>query len=550
MRTVRRSATAAARTTRSVGAALAAAVMLAAATGCNDSDDRPSERAPSESPQESDEEGQDRAVPDAPPLEPLPEQIPDDLEPYYDQKLDWEPCEGAGGNAGFECATLTVPLDYDNPDPDQDIQIAVTRQAANDEDSRIGSLVMNPGGPGASAVEFAQSQAVSIFPPEVMARYDMVGFDARGTGDSEPVTCLDGEEMDEHTATDRTPDDAAEVEALVDAMEEFGESCQENSGELLEHISTIDTARDMDVLRAALGDKQLHYVGFSYGTKLGATYAGLFPQRAGHLVLDAAVDPRLPTVDTDREQAGGFETAFRSFADDCARHSDCPLGTDGADAASQALLDFFADVDADPLPTADPDRPLTESLANTGVAMGMYAPSRWPELRDALTAAIDDGDGSQLLDLADAYYDRSPSGSYDTSSFAFPAISCLDSPAGAESPEEVRQILDAYEKASPTFGADFAWATLQCGVWPVEPTGEPVTIPAEGANDIIVIGTTRDPATPYEWAEGLADQLESGILLTNDADGHTAYATGNSCIDDAVNAYLLENTSPEDGTTC
>lgn len=546
------------RLTLAAAATATTAVVLVAASGCSgsDDDDRPTDRSPSaseeaEGPQES--EGPPRDVPDAPVLEPLAEEIPAELRSYYEQDLTWETCRGSGGDAGFECATLTVPMDYDNPDPATDLGIAVTRQEANNPGTRIGALLMNPGGPGASAVDFAQSSASYLFPAEVRAQYDMVGFDARGTGDSHPVDCLSGSAMDDFVATDGTPDDEAEEQALTAAMEEFAEGCQERSGELLGHISTIETARDMDLLRAALGDNQLHYVGFSYGTKLGAVYAGLYPQNVGRLVLDAAVDPRLPTVDLDREQAGGFETAFRSFAEDCVSNSDCPLGTESADDASQRLTDFYAEVDAEPLPSGDPERPLTESLADTGVAMALYAETMWPQLRDALNAAINDGDGAGLLELADMYFERtpgSPDASYDTSSFAFPAISCLDSPAGTTSADEVREVIDAYQQASPTFGTDFAWATLQCGVWPVEPTGHPVSVPATGANDIIVIGTTRDPATPYIWAEGLADQLESGILLTNDGDGHGAYAAGNPCIDDTVNLYLLEGTSPENGTQC
>ncbi|MEO3752769.1 alpha/beta hydrolase [Streptomyces sp. B6B3] len=537
------------RSTRRLTLALSAAALVAASvSGCGSDDERPTDRDPSASESQGGEEQDDRAVPDAPPLEALPEDIPADLQSYYDQELDWGSCSG-GGAAGFECATLTVPLDYENPDQASDLELAVTRSEATGPGSRAGSLLMNPGGPGASAVDFTQSTASYLFPPEILATYDMVAFDARGTGASHPIECLSGPEMDEHTETDRTPDDSREIDALQAAMEEFGEGCQESAGELLEHISTVEAARDMDVLRAALGDEQLTYVGFSYGTKLGSYYAGLFPQRVGRLVLDAAIDPRLPTVDTDREQAGGFETAFRSFAEDCSGHADCPLGTEGADAASEALSQLFADVDAEPLPTGDGERPLTESLASTGVAQALYSESLWPQLRDALTAA-QNGDGAGLLELADSYNERGTDGSYGTIMFAFPSISCLDSPAGTGTPQEVQDVVDEYEEASPTFGADFAWATLQCGVWPVEPSGHPVTIEAAGAQDILVVGTLRDPATPYEWAEGLADQLESGILLTNDGDGHGAYAMGNSCIDDAVNAYLLNGTSPEDGTSC
>ncbi|RKN10139.1 alpha/beta hydrolase [Streptomyces radicis] len=535
------------RTARRFTVALAALTTSALVlSGCS-SDDRPDERSPNASGDSGSESPPPPPdAPDAPALEPLPEEIPAALQPYYQQELNWTSC----GASGFQCAALTVPLDYDNAGTSPDIQLTVTRSRATDPDERIGALLMNPGGPGASAVDFAQSSSSFLFPQDVRARYDMVGLDPRGTGSSEPVECLGGEEMDAYTLTDRTPDSDAEIEELLAAMDEFAQGCEERSGELLSHISTIESARDMDVLRAVLGDERLHYVGFSYGTKLGAVYAGLFPQRTGRLVLDAAMDPRLPTLNTDREQAGGFETAFRSFAEDCASNDDCPLGSGDADSASAALLDFFGAVDAEPLPSGDPDRPLTESLATTGVSYALYAEDLWPSLRDALTAAIDEGDGAPLLDLADSYNERDPGGTYGTTMFAFPAISCLDSPAGNADPDAVRAALASYEEASPTFGRDFAWATLLCAAWPVEPTGHPVSIPATGATDILVIGTLRDPATPYAWAQGLADQLETGILLTYDGDGHGAYGGASDCVDSAVNDYLLDNVSPEQNTTC
>ncbi|WP_062210286.1 alpha/beta hydrolase [Streptomyces sp. NBRC 109706] len=529
------------RTTGRVVLALATAGALLV-SGCSSDGGRPDERAP-------DVDASDGSTttdpPDAPPLEPLPEDIPEALLPYYEQELNW----GACGHAEFQCALLHVPLDYENPDGSDDIQLTVTRSRATNAGERLGALLMNPGGPGVSAVDFAQSSAAYVFPSEVRARYDMVGLDARGTGGSEPVDCLDGPAMDQHTLTDRTPDDDAEVAELVAANEVFAQGCQESVGRLLEHVSTVESARDMDVLRQVLGDEKLHYVGFSYGTKLGAFYAGLFPSRVGRLVLDAAMDPRLDTLSTDRQQAGGFETAFRSFAEDCTSRDDCPLGRDGADGASEQLLDFYARVDADPLPTGE-DRPLTESLANTGVAYALYAEHLWPTLREALTVAIDDGDGSQLLRLADGYNGRGPGGEYDTDMFAFRAISCLDSPAGNADADAVREQLASYQEASPTFGADFAWDTLVCAAWPVEPSGAPVSIEAAGADDILVVGTTRDPATPYAWAEGLADQLSSGVLLTYDGDGHTAYGGTSACVDAAVNEYLLAHTTPEEGTTC
>ena len=381
-------------------------------------------------------------------LDPLPEEISEELRPYYEQELSWRGC----GVPGFQCATLNVPLDYRTVNPSEDLQLAVARARATGPGERIGSLLVNPGGPGASAIDFLQGYAGLGFPAPVRARYDMVAVDARGTGRSEPVECLTDAEMDAHTQVDRTPDDEAEAEELFAALTAFGEGCRERSGRLLEHISTEESARDLDLLRAVLGDEQLHYYGASYGTELGSTYAGLFPTRVGRLVLDAAVDPRLTALERDREQAGGFETAFQAFLADCREQSDCPLG------GAEDLQRLFATLDARPLPTGE-DRPLTESLATTGVAQALYSPFLWPRLRDALTAA-QGGDGSPLLELADSYHDREPDGAYGTIMFAFPAISCLDSPPALEDPAAVRAALESFEEVSPTFGADFAWATL------------------------------------------------------------------------------------------
>ncbi|MDB1086540.1 alpha/beta hydrolase [Streptomyces sp. ACA25] len=518
---------------RTVVAFAAAGLLL---SGCStDTRDRPDDlRSPS-----------DRTASTVlPVLEALPEDINEDLQPYYEQRLSWRDC----GVAGFQCATLAAPLDYDDVQPAEDVQLAVARVRATTPGERIGSLLVNPGGPGASAIDYLQGYAGTGFPQEVRARYDMVAMDPRGTGRSEPVECLTDEEMDEFTQVDRTPDNDREIEELVTAFEEFAQSCQERSGPLLEHISTVESARDLDLLRALLGDEQLHFYGASYGTYLGATYAGLFPSRVGRLVLDAGIDPRLTTLETDREQAGGFETAFRSFAEDCAGQPACPLGHDGPDEASERLRALFEQLDENPLPTKD-DRPLTESLATSGVAQAMYSPHLWQNLRVALTAALDDSDGTQLLALSDAYHDREEDGSYGSIMFAFPAISCLDNPAALDTPQDVRGELASFEEASPTFGRDFAWATLLCAAWPVEPVGGPRSIEAEGAADILVIGTTRDPATPYAWSVGLAEQLESGVLLTYEGDGHGAY-NASPCIDAAVGTYLLDGVTPEDGTTC
>ncbi|MGW0735364.1 alpha/beta hydrolase [Streptomyces sp. NPDC002851] len=474
----------------------------------------------------------------------LPEETPSALKSYYGQKLRWREC----GVPEFDCATLKVPLDYEKPG-DGDIDLAVARKKATGPGKRLGSLQVNPGGPGGSAIQYLQSFAAFGYPEPVRAQYDMVAVDPRGVARSEPVECLDGKRMDAYTQVDVTPDDAKETDQLVDAYKQFATACERRSGKVLGHVSTVEAARDMDVLRAALGDKKLHYVGASYGTFLGATYAGLYPKRAGRLVLDGAMDPSLPARRLNLDQTAGFETAFQSFAKDCVGRTDCPLGTGSTTDAGKKLKDFFRDLDRKPLPTGA-DRELTESLATTGVIAAMYDEGSWPQLRDSIAAAMRDQDGAGLLALADSYYERDSEGKYANLMFANAAVNCLDLPPAFKNPDEVREGLPDFEKASPVFGEGLAWASLNCAYWPVEPSGEPHRIAANGAAPTVVVGTTRDPATPYKWAEALAAQLDSGSLLTYDGDGHTAYGRGSTCIDKAINRYLLQGKPPADGTKC
>ncbi|CAL9529672.1 alpha/beta hydrolase [Streptomyces sp. enrichment culture] len=481
-------------------------------------------------------------------LAPLPKATPAELSPYYEQKLAWRDC----GVPGFQCATMKAPLDYAEPGQG-DVRLAVARKKATGPGKRLGSLLVNPGGPGGSAIGYLQQYAGIGYPAKVRAQYDMVAVDPRGVARSEPVECLDGREMDAYTQTDVTPDDAAETDKLVDAYKEFAEGCGADAPKLLRHVSTVEAARDMDVLRAVLGDEKLTYVGASYGTFLGATYAGLFPDRAGRLVLDGAMDPSLPARRLNLEQTEGFETAFQSFAKDCVRQPDCPLGgkNTSPDQVGKNLKSFFDDLDAKPLPAGDADgRKLTESLATTGVIAAMYDEGAWQQLRESLTSAIKEKDGAGLLVLSDSYYEREADGGYSNLMFANAAVNCLDLPAAFSSPDEVRAALPEFEKASPVFGEGLAWSSLNCAYWPVQPTGEPHRIEAAGATPIVVVGTTRDPATPYRWAEALSDQLSSGRLLTYEGDGHTAYGRGSTCIDSAINTYLLSGTAPEDGKRC
>ncbi|MFE6049493.1 alpha/beta hydrolase [Kitasatospora sp. NPDC056446] len=557
---------------RAFGQVRVLAVALAAgllAGGCSS--------GPSGAPRAASSDSAGSGTPSAPgtapgvtPLEPLPAAVPAALAPYYAQRPVWRPCDGA-----FECTTFRVPLDYDHP-ADGELTLAAARApaepatagsgsgsgagaaasgaatagagaGAGSQDPRLGSLLLNPGGPGGSAIEYLES-AARTYDHGVRARYDLVGLDPRGVGRSSPVTCLSGDRMDAFTAVDLTPGDQRGIDALVAADKEFAEGCRRRAGAALGHLSTVEAARDMDVLRALLGDERLNFVGKSYGTFLGATYAGLFPSRVGRLVLDGAMDPALDSMAGNRTQAGGFETAWAAFAKDCVKREDCPLGRTEQQAGEQ-LTALFATVRGTSLPTTDNGRRLTESQATTGVIEAMYADFLWPKLRTALTDARA-GDGTGLLKLSDAYYGREADGSYPNLMFANTAVNCLDLPAPFRGPEDVQRAVPDFEQASPHFGRDMAWMALTCAYWPVRATGAAHTIRAAGAAPIVVVGTTRDPATPYAWAQSLAGQLESGRLLTFDGDGHTAYGRHNACVDGAVNRFLLTGEAPEQGKRC
>lgn len=463
---------------------------------------------------------------------------PEELSAFYDQELAWEEC----GNS--ECAELTVPLDYAEPDGET-IEIAVLRVPARDRENRIGQLVINPGGPGASGVEYAKLGALALG-TDISRSYDIVGFDPRGAGSSEPITCST-EALDEFLAADTSPDDPAEVEEIRALTAALGEDCVEQSGIITEHASTVEAVRDMDVLRAALGETELDFLGFSYGTKLGSTYAELFPETVGRMVLDGAVGPDIGIRENALGQATGFQAALDAYLADCIEQGDCPLG-DSVQEGQQALLDFVEDRDDDPLPT-NSDRELTSGLAYGGVVQAMYSEQLWPVLTDALGSALE-GDGAALLALADQYSSRAEDGYESNLLSAFFMIQCLDvGPTGVPA-SEVPESFEEFDEASPTFGRSFVYSLSSCEDWPVESAIEPPTTTGAGAPPIVVIGTTRDPATPYSWAVDLADALESGVLITRDGDGHTGFNQGNECVDSAVVDYMIEGTVPEDGLEC
>lgn len=464
------------------------------------------------------------------------------LDRFYRQTLDWQDCSGA------ECAQLTVPVDYAEPGG-ATIEIQVLRVPAKRQSERIGSLVVNPGGPGGSGVDYARA-ADFIVGKEVRDRYDVVGFDPRGVARSAPIDCLTDAQLDTFLGSDQTPEDAAEEQAYAGTAQGFAQACGTKAGPLLAHVSTEDAARDMDVLRGVLGEEKLVYLGKSYGTFLGATYADLFPKQVGRFVLDGVVAPDLTSEEVNLGQAEGFELATRTWAKFCVDEGDCPLGT-SVDEVMTNLRAFLADVDAQPLTkTGDTSVPrLTENWASLGIAAAMYDQGTWRTLVDAMSDALS-GDGTALMELADTYADRNPGGGYAGNIMeVIYAVNCLDKPASKDLTEYEEQATEA-EKVAPTWGRYLMWSSLPCGYWPIAPTGTPHTISAEGADPIVVIGTTRDPATPYAWSVRLRKQLAKASLITFDGDGHTAYTRSNACVDDAVDAYFVEGTVPKDGLRC
>lgn len=456
---------------------------------------------------------------------------------YYEQDVRWQDCFES------ECARIEVPLDYADPDG-ASIDVSVTRVPATGE--RIGTLFVNPGGPGGSAVDYAKA-ADLIVSPAIREHYDIVGVDPRGVAGSTPVRCQTDEQIDALIAADGTPDDAGEEQQLIDESTAIGERCAANADAVYAHMGTVDSARDLDVVRAVIGEDDFTYLGKSYGTLLGATYAELFPERVGRMVLDGALPASLDLVTVTREQAEAFEESLRNFVEDCLQHDNCPLsGT--VDEAVQQLRDWLTSLDDRPL--TGKDRDLNEALASYAVLSYLYFPSYdYPELRSALNSAMTEQDPEPLLTLLDQRISRSPDGRYlDNSTDAFYAVTCLDRPFTG-TVEDVQRYAQEWPTTAPTFGEGLAWGLLACRDWPA--SAETITSTrAEGANPILVVSTTHDPATPYHWGVELADQLDNAALVTRGAFGHTGYYEGSDCVDTAVDAYLLRGDLPAEDPLC
>ena len=465
--------------------------------------------------------------------------VPAELLDFYTQAVTWSSCNG-----GFQCAEVKVPLTYEKP-KQATIKLSAIRLPATGK--RLGAMLVNPGGPGASGVDMVKDGGKTYFSKKLRGAYDVVGFDPRGVQRSEGVQCLDAAQMDAARQVDFDMSTAAGMVGAEAEAKSQTKLCEKNSGPILGHMDTVSSARDLDVLRAVLGDKQLNYMGFSYGTKLGATYAGLFPKRVGRFSLDGALDPSLNIDQVSLGQAVGFENALRAWVKNCLGTTDCPVsGTvDEAVAQIRQLQSVYVQT-----PQQTPEGRVVTGTEFTGaIAYTMYSTDLWAPLAGALKQAFA-GDASGMLTLADFSTDRNSDGKYNTdTAAAFTAVNCLDYPMNSDL-AHMREEAANLDKASPTFGKIMGYSGLSCKYWPFPATGKPAPISAAGAGPILVVGTTGDPATPYEWAQTMAKQLDSGVLVTWKGDGHTAYGRANECLTQTVDDYFVDGKVPAAGTTC
>jgi pimeloyl-ACP methyl ester carboxylesterase len=451
--------------------------------------------------------------------------------------VEWKRC------ATLECASLSVPLDYARPTGPH-ITLALARLPA--AGTSRGVLFTNPGGPGASGIDLLRG-AGDVFPAEIRNSFDLVSWDPRGVGASTPVSCADN--LDAFFAVNRDPRTAAEVAQNVDATRSFVDACKRNSGNLLPYVSTAATVRDLDSIRAAIGAQQINYVGFSYGTFIGELYAEQFPKRVRAMVLDGVVDPARSFAQATLDQAKGFGDDLDAFFRHCRADDSCAFAH-GADPAA-AYDDLAATIAAESIPaTVDGEhRTLGRGEFDLGVASALYAGADgYKRLADALAQA-GRGTGDALLALSDAYTGRQARGKYSNETAVFYATGCLDGPA-PPTVAAVQRLAAQAAKVAPRLGPSSVWLGLPCTLWPVPAPGKVAPIRAAGAPPILVIGTTHDPATPYIWAESLARELASGVLLTSNSASHTSYGHGDQCVDGNTDRYLLELRVPPAGTRC
>ena len=474
-------------------------------------------------------------------------------EPQIGQPVAWGPCQKGGGGgdalpipAGAQCGKIAVPVNYDKPD-DGIVTLALIRFPATGD--KIGSLVINPGGPGESGLEAAMN-LVQGMPEAIRQRFDLVGFDPRGVARSKPALWCNSDADNDKSRADQIVEYTPEgVEHMESETKAFVQRCVDKMGkDFLANVGTVNVAKDLDALRASLGDDKLTYLGYSYGTRIGAVYAEMFPHNVRALILDGAIDPNADPIEAEIDQAAAFQKAFNSFAADCAKSADCPLGTD-PDQAVAEYLSMVQPLAKNPAKTKDP-RGLSYNDAIVGTILAMYSPNFWPHLKTGLTE-LRNGEGDTLLKMADLYMRRDKDGHYDNSTDARVAINCVDRPAVTDR-EKVIEADRRSREVAPfmSYGEFTGHAPLgTCAFWPVAPTSQPHEVKVEGLAPPLVVSVTGDPATPYQAGVELARQL-GGALLTYDGTQHTVVFQGQKCVDDYATAYLIDNTLPPEGAKC
>ena len=461
---------------------------------------------------------------------------------YFAQEVEWEEC------GSLECATIDVPIDWEDEKSDS-VQIALAKQPAFDKAQ--GTIFVNPGGPGGSGVDFVE-YAVS---EDLADSFDVIGWDPRGVGASTPVECYNDADKDEslYDTFDEPYQTEAWIDELTDDLEDYAEACADSTGALLGKVDTVSTAHDLELMRAlVVGDEKLDYLGYSYGTFIGAVYAELFPEQVGHFVLDGAVDPQVGAFDELVVQAVGFEDNLRAYMADCLANSGCPFTGTLEEALLQAGA-LMGSVDGKGLVSTD-GRELDSATVGTGVAMSLYSSDYWTYLTD-LFNGIKAGDADPVFFLADVYNGREDDGSYsDNSVEVYQATTCVDNDWKADSASTLDRLAEITE-AAPTIGPyitldDYAVLDVLCNNWPYPVAEFPTEYDAKGSAPILVIGTTNDPATPYSWSKSLAGQLDAGVLITVEGDGHTAYNGDNDCVNSVVDEYFLKSTVPSKDPKC
>ena len=476
--------------------------------------------------------------------------VPKGLESFYNQEVSWYPCGDTGGmvkteeQGKFSCATVTVPMDYNQPDG-KTIQIAMKKRAADGESH--GPLFINPGGPGGSGVQTVESVVEQRFSKELLAGYDVVGFDPRGVGSSTPIDCGDAQAPGPLSGEKPQPGEFFETWSAhyLTQVREFREQCEAHSEPgLLDHMGTASVARDLDVLRAVSGQKTLDYLGMSYGTELGYTYAELFPHNTGRLVLDGAMDSTSTNHRLTVETAEGYEKALHRYVQACLEGKagdTCPL-TGSVEDGVQQIRDLIASADASPLKTSDPDVKITGAQLKEAIK-GYLHVGQWQQLTTALTPVITQGDASGFTEAL-----KQSSGGLNV--MAALAVLCQDRPTQG-GVDAWRAQYEKAQEVAPTFAAGGGFDMI-CAAWGHYSETDPLpqNVHAKGAAPILVVGTTGDPATPYHWAQALAEQLDSAQLLTWKGEGHCAYGRGSSCITKAVDGFLLDGQLPQDNLVC